>query len=197
MQHMARLLMVADDSHLLTEIYPWLAPAGFAIIETITNTSTALRLLHRTPHQYAVLAQVDAHSDLGFTFADLVELDYYVRSRHAFVFFTALPTNCLPPAALRLGYVLLSLPFCQEDLLNALHRPLIAIPKRPSIPLNLHDSGDAKLEHADQPAESFAAQRDGPNTTEPVGPGYSSMWIAGNGSIQQPPDGKEYPNSLV
>jgi len=194
---MARLLVVADDSHLLTEIYPWLAPAGFATIETITNASTALRLLHRTSYQYAVLAQVDAYSDLGFTFADLVELDYHVRSRHAFVFFTALPTNCLPPAALRLGYVLLSLPFDREDLLNALHRPLIAIPKRPSIPLNLQDSGDTEPAHADQPAEFFAAHKDGANTSEPADPGYFSIWVAGNGSIHLPPDGKECPNSVA
>jgi hypothetical protein len=58
---MARLLVVADDSQLLTEIYPLLAPMGFAVIETITSATTALRLLHRTPHQYAVLAQDTPH----------------------------------------------------------------------------------------------------------------------------------------
>ncbi len=196
---MARLLIVADNSQLLTEIYPVLAPAGFAVIETVTSATTALRLLHHTPHHYVVLAQVDAYSDLGYTFADLVELDHEVRSRHAFVFFTALPTHCIPPAALRLGYVLLSLPFHPEDLLNALSRPQIAILERPSLSVNLQGESDAKREQADHSySTGFSiAHKDDANMIDPADMKYSLTWVAGNGSLQQPPESSEYANSLA
>jgi ActR/RegA family two-component response regulator len=194
---MARLLIVAEDPLLLTSIYRLLEPAGYTLIETTTSATTALGLLHTTPHQYTVLAQVDARSYTGYPFADLLEMDYEVRSRHAFVLFTSLPKVCLPPATIRLGYALLSLPFHSEDLLDALLHPLIVRPKRPSIPLAAQDIDASRLAAALSQAHTteHPYDHDGANGTDPSAAGYSSLWAAGDGSIEALPGGNECMNS--
>jgi len=197
---MSRLLIVADDPLLLTTIYHLLSPAGYAVIETTTNATTALGLLHATEHQYTILAQVDARAYTGSPFVDLLELDQDVRSRHAVVLFTTLPTGCLPPATLRLGYALLSLPFDHRELLDALLHPRIAIPKRPSISLTTQDIDAARLAAALDPShltDSPWDHNDGASSTGPASTGYSSMWDAGNGSAHAQPDGSECASGLL